>query len=100
MLTQQEREIFFVDVRKIYHGIAQYFKSNLPLDNKFLRDVQILHHSLRNVQNSDQIVRVARAIPTLLTDNEIDRLRDEWLAYSIENIDEKSIIQKKRTGFI
>jgi hypothetical protein len=52
------------------------------------------------VQNSDQIVRVARAIPTLLTDNEIDRLRDEWLAYSIENIDEKWIIQKKRTGFI
>jgi hypothetical protein len=95
MLTQQEREIFFDDVRKIYHGIAQYFKSNLPLDNKFLRDVQILHHSLRNVQNSDQIVRIARAIPTLLTDNEIDRLRDEWLAYSIENIDEKWIIQKK-----
>ena len=95
MLTQQERETFFDDVRKIYHGIAQYFKLNLPLNDPFLRDIQILHHSLRSVQNADQIIRVARAVPCLLTDKDIDHLRDEWLAYSIETIDEKWIIKSK-----
>ncbi len=101
MLTQQERETFFNDVRKIYHGIAQYFKSNLPLKNQFLRDIQILHHSLKGVQNADQIVRVARAVPDLLTDSEIDHLYDEWLTYSMETIDEKWIIKnvvKDSTG--
>jgi hypothetical protein len=95
MLTQQERENFFCDVRKIYHGIAEYFKLNLPLNNSFLRDIQILHPSLRNVQNVDQIVRVARAVPSLLTDSEIDHVRNEWLTYSMEIIDEKWIIKKK-----
>ncbi|CAF0949463.1 unnamed protein product [Adineta ricciae] len=94
-LTQQERETFFNDVRKIYHGIAQYFQSNLPLKNGFLRDVQILHHSLKDVRNADQIIRVARAVPHLLKDSEIDSLRDEWLAYSLEVIDEKWVIDKK-----
>ncbi|CAF1116233.1 unnamed protein product [Rotaria sordida] len=101
ILTQQERETFFNDVRKIYHGIAQYFKLNLPLKNQFLRDIKILHHSLKGVQNADQIIRVARTIPQLLTDREIDHLRDEWLTYSIETIDEKWIIKsvvKDSTG--
>jgi hypothetical protein len=100
-LTQQEREIFFDDVRKIYHGISQYFKLNLPLKNSFLRDIQILHHSLKGTQNADQIVRVARAVLHLLTDREIDHLRDEWLTYSIETIDEKWVIKsvvKDSTG--
>ncbi|CAF4065123.1 unnamed protein product, partial [Rotaria sp. Silwood1] len=93
LLTQQEREAFFNDVRKIYHGIAQYFKLNLPLKHQFLRDIQILHHSLKDVQNADQIIRVARAVPHLLTDREIAHLHDEWLTYSIETIDEKWIIK-------
>lgn len=98
MLTHEERETFFNDVRKIYHGIAQYFKLNLPLKNAFLRDIQILHHSMQRVQNPDQIIRVARAVPCLLTDNEIDRLRDEWIAYSLEIIDEKWIVKSKEKG--
>jgi hypothetical protein len=94
-LTQQEREIFFVDARKIYHAISKYFQLNLPLKNTFLRDVAILHHSLKETHNADQIMRVARTVPHLLTDNEIDHLRDEWLLYSYETIDEKWIIKSK-----
>ncbi|CAF1382279.1 unnamed protein product [Adineta ricciae] len=94
-LTQRERETFFNNVRKIYHGTVQYFQSNLPSKNGFLRDVQILHHSLKDVRNADQLIRVARAVPHLLKRNEIDSLRDEWLAYSLEIIDEKWVINKK-----
>ncbi|CAF4748250.1 unnamed protein product, partial [Rotaria sp. Silwood2] len=52
-------------------------------------------------QNTDQIIRVARAVPHLLTERVIDHLRDEWLTYSIETIDEKWIIKsvvKDSTG--
>ncbi|CAF2855769.1 unnamed protein product [Rotaria sp. Silwood2] len=45
--------------------------------------------------NADQIIRVARAVPHLLTDNEIDHLRNEWLIYSYETIDEKWIIKSQ-----
>ncbi|CAF0875911.1 unnamed protein product [Didymodactylos carnosus] len=95
-LTQQQREKFFEDVKKMYHGIAQYFKLNLPLKNSFLRDVQILHPLLQSVQTTDQINRIARAVPCLLNDSEIDRLRDEWLAYSIGDIDEKWSIKEQK----
>lgn len=54
-----------------------------------------MHHSLKNERSSDQIIRVARAVPYLLNDNEIDSLRDEWLSYSFETIDEKWIIKKQ-----
>lgn len=59
-LTRKEREVFFDDVKQIYHGIVRYFQLNLPLKNSFLHDC-------------DQIVRVARAVPWLLNASEIDR---------------------------
>ncbi|CAM4808041.1 unnamed protein product [Rotaria magnacalcarata] len=96
-LTQQEREDFFKDIRNIYHGISKYFKLNLPLKNSFIRDLQILHPSMKNAQDVDQIIRVARGVPDLLIDNEIDYLRNEWLAYCIEVIDPKWIIKNKQT---
>ncbi len=93
-LTQQEREIFFQDVKKIYHATAEYFKKNLALKNSFLRDVKILNPSFKWAQYADELIRIARSIPGLLTDQEIDYCRDEWLNYSLDNIDEKSYIKE------
>lgn len=93
-LTQQEREIFFQDVEKIYHATAEYFKKNLALKNSFLRDVKILNPSFKWAQYADELIRIARSIPGLLTDQEIDYCRDEWLNYSLDNIDEKSYIKE------
>jgi len=95
-LTQKERETFFEDVKNIYHTIAEYFKKNLPLTNSFLRDVQILHPSFKSAQYTDEVGRIARAIPGLLTDREIDYSRDEWLQYSLEHIDEAWYIKEKK----
>ncbi|CAM4842632.1 unnamed protein product [Rotaria magnacalcarata] len=96
-LTQQEREKVFEDVKKIYHTTAEYLKKNLPLKNSFLSDVQILHPSYRSVEYSDEIVRIARAVPGLLSEREIDYSRDEWLIYSLDNnIDEKWYIKEKK----
>jgi hypothetical protein len=68
----------------------------LPFNNSFLRDVQILHPSFKSAQYTDEIVRIARAIPGLLTDREIDYTRDEWLHYSLDNIDEKWYVKEKK----
>lgn len=73
-------------------------KKNLPLNNLLLRDLQVLGHFSRSDSSSgDQIIRVARAIPNLLTDKEIDNLSNEWILYSIETIDESWIIKDKYT---
>jgi len=45
-----------------------------------LRDLQVLSYSSRTDPSSgDQIVRVARAIPNLLNDTDIDAIENEWI---------------------
>jgi hypothetical protein len=88
-LSKDERELFFQNVKVIYHAIAAYLKLNLPLNNSFLRDLQVLDSSYSSRQGAnDAIVRIGRSVPGVLSSNEIDLLRDEWLSYSLENIDE------------
>lgn len=95
-LSAADRAAFFNDVKVIYHGIAEYLKTRLPLKNKFLRDVQILDPSLRMEPNSaDQMIRVGKAIPRLLNDMEIDRIRGEWMMYTIEAIDENWYVKNR-----
>jgi hypothetical protein len=87
-LNFDEKKSFYQDVRKIYETIANYLKKNLPLNNMLLRDLQVLGPlSAVDRSSGDQIVRVARAIPNLLVDREIDKLENEWILYSIEAID-------------
>ena len=94
-LTQQEGEVFFEDVRKIYHAVAQYFKTNLPLKNLFLHKVPVLHPLFQSVQYTDEITRIAKAVPGLLNDTEIDQVRDDCLNSSLEDISEIWIIKSK-----
>ncbi len=95
-MSKDEKETFFREVRDIFHAIASYLKSNLPLNNFFLRDLQILGFSNRSdPQAVDAIVRIGRFVPNLLSTNEIDLLSDEWLMYSIETIDDSWIFKEK-----
>ena len=41
------------------------------------------------------MIRVARAIPGLLTDMEIDRIRGEWMLYENETIDESWYVKSR-----
>lgn len=68
--------------------MATYFKKNLPLNNGFLRDLQVLAHSSQTDPSSfDRILRIARSVSNLCSDKEIDALHPEWMAYSAESID-------------
>ncbi|CAF0943836.1 unnamed protein product [Rotaria sordida] len=89
-----------IDVRNILHSIASYLKLNLPLDNSFLRDIQILRISRRSdPEGSNTIVRTGRCVLGLLSSNEIDLLSNEWLMYSLEIIDNSWIIKRKYNDF-
>ncbi|CAF1037137.1 unnamed protein product [Rotaria sordida] len=99
-LSKVEKETFFQDVRNILHSIASYLKLNLPLDNSFLRDIQILRISRRSdPEGSNTIVRIGRCVLGLLSSNEIDLLSNEWLMYSLEIIDNSWIIKRKYNDF-
>ncbi|CAF1342638.1 unnamed protein product [Didymodactylos carnosus] len=88
-LSKEEREISFKHVRIIYHTIADYMRTYLPLNNSFLCDVQASDHSRCAEPNTiDPVLRLARAVPGLLSLNEVDLLRDKCLSYSIETIDQ------------
>ncbi|CAF1507253.1 unnamed protein product [Rotaria sp. Silwood1] len=95
-LNFDEKKSFYQDVRKIYETIGNYLKKNLPLDNILLRDLQVLNYSSKSdATSNDKILRVARAIPNLFDDKEIDNLTNEWILYCFESIDESWIIKDK-----
>jgi hypothetical protein len=59
-----------------------------------LRDLQILGPlSTADRSNTDQIVRVARAIPSLFTNSDIDNLENEWILYLIGKIERSWFIK-------
>ncbi|CAF5055741.1 unnamed protein product [Rotaria sp. Silwood1] len=80
----------------IYHAIADKLKKHLPLKNTFLKDLHVLDPASRTEQDSAYtMIRVGRAIPKLLNNTEIDRIRHEFMMYAAETIDESWYIKNK-----
>ena len=95
-VSASEGATFFHDVKLIYHAIADNLKKHLPLKNTFLKDLHVLDPASRTEPDSaDTMIRVARAIPKLLNDIEIDHIRYECMTYAAENIDESWYIKRK-----
>ncbi len=51
-----EKETFFRGVRNMFQSIASYLKSNLPLNNSFLCDLQILGFSYRSDPQGNNVI--------------------------------------------
>ncbi|CAF4012810.1 unnamed protein product [Rotaria sordida] len=65
---------------------SNFSKKNLPLNNMLLRDLQVLDYLSRTDRSSgDRIIRVARNIPNLLDDREIDKENRSLLSESSIN---------------
>ncbi|CAF3874603.1 unnamed protein product, partial [Rotaria sp. Silwood1] len=80
----------------IYHAIADNLKTHLPLKSTFLKDLHVLDPASKTEPDAaDTMIRVARAIPKLLSDAEIDCIRHEYMMYATENIDESWYIKNK-----
>ncbi len=66
------------------------------MKNTFLKDLHVLDSASRTEQDStDTMIRIGRAIPKLLSNTEIDRIRHEFMMYAAENIDESCYIKNK-----
>ena len=95
-MSASDRASFFNDVKSIYHAIADNLKKNLPLKNTFLKDLHVFDPASRADPTSpDAIVRVGRAIPKLLTDADVDRIRGEYMMFAAETIDESWYIKNQ-----
>ncbi|CAF3588591.1 unnamed protein product [Rotaria socialis] len=95
-VSASDRATFFHDVKSIYHAIADNLKKYLPLKNTFLKDLHVLDPASRTKQDSaDTMIRVGRAIPKLLSNAEIDRIRYEFMMYVAETIDQSWYIKNK-----
>jgi hypothetical protein len=62
---------------------------SLPINNDFLRHLQCLQPLARKEQSSrTSIMYLARSLPYLLTNEEIDRIGAEWRVYEMADIPE------------
>ncbi|CAF4367356.1 unnamed protein product [Rotaria sp. Silwood2] len=95
-VSASDRATFFHDVKMIYHAIADNLKKHLPLKNTFLKDLHVLDPASRTKEDSaDTMIRVGRAIPKLLSNAEINRIRHEFMMYAAETIDQSWYIKNK-----
>ncbi|CAF3043726.1 unnamed protein product, partial [Rotaria socialis] len=95
-VSASDRVTLFHDVKLIYHAIVDNLKKHLPLKNTFLKDLHVLDSASRTKPDSaDTMIRVGRAIPKLLSDAEIDRIRHEFMMYAAETIDQSWYIKNK-----
>ena len=79
---------FSHDVKLIRHASTDNLKKHLPLKNTCLKDLHVLDPaSSTELDAVDTMIRVARAIPKLLRDTEVNRIRYEYMMYAAVNID-------------
>ncbi|CAF1074423.1 unnamed protein product [Adineta steineri] len=90
-LTVNEKTVFFQDVRQIYCTITKELIKTLPMNNDFLRHLRCLQSSSRNESSRTSIMYLARNLPHLLTNEEVDRVGVEWRVYEMADIPEEWI---------
>ncbi|CAF0889999.1 unnamed protein product [Didymodactylos carnosus] len=97
-LTIEEKKQFFVDVRSFYCKITKELIRTLPLKNKLLKDLKCIQPSMRNEDESSSCyLRLARSMPQLTSTTDIDRLKYEWISYTLETIPNEWIVKSKFT---
>ncbi|CAF1484038.1 unnamed protein product [Rotaria sordida] len=75
----------FIDTRWVEKELIK----SLPINNDFLRHLQCFQPSARKEQSSrTSIMYVARNLPHLLTNEEVDRVGAEWHVYEMADIPE------------
>ncbi|CAF2806282.1 unnamed protein product [Rotaria sp. Silwood2] len=80
----------------MYRAIVDNLKKYLLQKNKFLKDLRVLDPAARTeFDATDQMVRVGRALPNLLSDSEIDRIRHVFMMYATKTIDKSWHIKSK-----
>ncbi|CAF3008436.1 unnamed protein product [Rotaria sp. Silwood2] len=98
-MATNEKNMFLKDVRDIYIIISRELARTLPLTNNFLRNLQFINPLLRHHESShDSLMIVARDLPQLFSNNDLDQLNAEWRLYENETIPDDWYLQKSING--
>ncbi|CAF3441207.1 unnamed protein product [Rotaria socialis] len=98
-MSTNEKIKFKQDVRDIYKTIARELTRTLPVTNKFLQNLQFMHPLQRHHESSSKsLMIIARDLPQLLSDDNLDYLNVEWRLYENETIPEEWYQQKTTSG--
>lgn len=65
-------------------AMTRYLQQKLPLDSTLLNDLMCLNPLLRGKSPSDHILRIARLMPHVISEESISLLRDEWNLYTAD----------------
>ncbi|CAF1531235.1 unnamed protein product [Adineta ricciae] len=94
-LSVSEKAVFYKGAREIYCTITKELIRTLPINNTLLRHLQCLHPLLRKESASrTNILCIARSMPFLFNEDEIDRLGVEWRTYEMADIPDDWIENK------
>ncbi|CAF2034039.1 unnamed protein product [Rotaria magnacalcarata] len=98
-MPTNEKIKFMQDVRDIYKTIARELTRTLPVTNNFLQNLQFMHPLQRHHESSSKsLMIIARDLPQLLSDDDLDYLNGEWRLYENETIPEEWYQQKTTSG--
>ncbi|CAF0806384.1 unnamed protein product [Adineta steineri] len=83
------------ELSDLYHTVLLSFLTLEYIGNKQGSKLLLIDPKLAEKQLNDKQMRMGRFISDLLSLNEVNRLTDEWLMYSIETTDDSWIIKRK-----
>ena len=84
-ISPVQKVAFFSDVKDAYAAVAKHLMPHLPLENHLLRRLRYLHPAMRQKESSVSSIKAgARKLPQVLSENDTDKLAEEWLMYQGE----------------
>ena len=93
LLTKCSAELKTEHLKKMQSAlisIISYLQENLPLDSTPLNDLMCLNPLLRSKSPPDNICRIARLMPHVISPESISLIRDEWTMYQVDDDIQKS----------
>ena len=70
-----------------YVETTKYLINHLPIDNKLLRDVSLLHPNLRHSEHGAQAIRRLAVMMPTISQEEVALIADEWNVYMVGAVD-------------
>lgn len=87
-LSHSEKQSFSLGARSFYLACTKYLLKSLPLENKILMHLQVLHPFMRTQSNSLRSIKyLAMVSPNVLDPSNVSILSDEWVRLQGKNLD-------------
>ena len=79
--TSKVKEEYLQEMQQAMITITKYLQEHIPLDIPLVHDLMCLNPLLREKSSPEQICRIARLMPHVISSDSISLLRDEWRVF-------------------